>query len=226
MIHGLEYGVAYTYSKALDDRKSTTYLPYSITYGPASTDMRNRLTPNWVWDLPNASKHWDNLFSRSVIDGWELSGIASFISGEPAAVGLSTTNGENITGGGDGAHVILTGNPVLPKSKRTFSAYFNPTVFALPAVGQVGNAWNGAQFYGPGVNNWDMALTKKVQIKERVNVELRTETYNTFNHAQFSSVNTSAQFNPATGAQVNAALGMITGDRGPRIMQLAMRVNF
>jgi hypothetical protein len=226
MMHGLEYGVAYTYSKALDDRKSTTYLPDSLTYGPSSTDMRNRLTPNWVWDLPGVGSHWDNPFSRSVINGWELSGIASFISGEPTAIALSTTNGENITGGGDGAKVILTGNPVLSKSKRTFNNYFNPNVFALPAVGQIGNAWNGAPFYGPGVNNWDMALTKKVRIKERFNIELRTEAYNTFNHAQWSTVNTTAQFNPATGAQVNAALGRITGDRGPRIMQLALRLNF
>ena len=148
MSHGLAYGVAYTYSKALDDRKSTTYVPVSITYGPSSTDMRNRLTPNWVWDLPKASTHWDNPFSRWTLDNWEVSGVASFISGEPMAVGLSTTDNENITGGGDGAHVIQTGSAVLPKSKRTFDHYFNPNVFSLPAVGQIGNAWNGAQFYG------------------------------------------------------------------------------
>ena len=43
MSHGLTYGIAYTYAKALDDRKSTTYVPYSLTYGPSSTDMRHRL---------------------------------------------------------------------------------------------------------------------------------------------------------------------------------------
>jgi hypothetical protein len=128
--------------------------------------------------------------------------------------------------GGDGAQVILTGNAVLPKSKRTFDHYFNPSVFALPAVGQIGTAWNGAQFYGPGVNNWDIALTKKVRIKDLADIELRTETYNTFNHPQWSSVNKTAQFDPSTGDQVNSALGMITGDRGPRLMQLALRINF
>ena len=226
MTHGLEYGVSYTYSKALDDRRSTTYVPTSMTYGPSGNDMRNRITPNWVWDLPNAGKRWNNVLSRSVLDNWEVSGIASFISGQPMSVGLSTTNGENITGGGDGAHVIIAGNAVLPKSKRTFNQYFNPNVFALPAVGQIGNAWNGAQFYGPGVNNWDIALTKKVRIQDRTDIELRTETYNTFNHPQWSSVNSTAQFDPSTGNQVNSALGMITGDRGPRIMQLALRINF
>jgi hypothetical protein len=226
MSRGLAYGVAYTYSKALDDRKSTTYVPYYLTYGPSSTDMRNRLTPNWVWELPQTSTHWDNWFSRWTLDNWEVSGIASFISGEPMKVNLTTTNNENITGGGDGAQVILTGNAVLPKSKRTFNHYFNQNVFALPAVGQIGTSWNGAAFYGPGVNNWDIVATKNFRIKDRANVALRTETYNTFNHPQWSSVNNTAQFDPSTGDQVNSALGMITGDRGPRIMQLALRVNF
>jgi hypothetical protein len=226
MSHGLAYGLAYTYSKALDDRKSTTYVPYSLTYGPSSTDMRNRLTLNWVWALPKGSTHWDNGFSRWALDNWEVSGIASFISGQPMNVNLSTTNNENITGGGDGAQVILTGNPVLPKSMRTFDHYFNPNAFALPAKGQIGTAWNGAAFYGPGVNNWDIAATKHFRFGERVDIQLRVETYNTFNHPQWSGVNNTALFDPTTADQVNSALGRITGDRGPRIMQLALRVAF
>jgi Carboxypeptidase regulatory-like domain len=226
MSHGLVYGVAYTYSKALDDRKSTTYVPDSLTYGPSSTDMRHRLTPNWVWALPKVSTHWNNGFSRWVLDDWEVSGIVSFISGQPMNVNLSTTNNENITGGGDGAQVIITGNPVLDKSKRTFDHYFNPNAFALPATGQIGTAWNGAAFYGPGVNNWDIAATKHFRFGERVDTQLRVETYNTFNHPQWSSVNNTALFDPTTGDQVNSALGRITADRGPRIMQLALRVAF
>jgi len=226
MSHGLAYGVSYTYSKALDDRKSTTYVPSSLTYGPSSTDMRNRLTPYWVWELPKVSPHWNHWLSRWALDNWELSGIASFISGQPMNVNLSTTNNENITGGGDGAQVILTGNPVLPKSKRSFDHYFNPNVFALPAKGQIGTAWNGAAFYGPGVNNWDIAAEKHFHFGERVDAQLRVETYNTFNHPQWSSVNNTALFDPSTGEQVNAALGRITADRGPRLMQLALRVGF
>jgi hypothetical protein len=188
--------------------------------------MANRFTPNFVWDLPKASTGWNNLLSRGVLDNWQVSGILSFISGQPMNVNLSTTNGENITGGGDGARVIITGNAVLPKSQRTFDHYFNPNVFALPAVGTIGTAWNGAAFYGPGVNNWDLAVTKKIPIRERVDTQLRFEFYNAFNHAQFSGVNNTAQFDPTTGQQVNSSLGMLTSDRGPRIIQVALRINF
>jgi hypothetical protein len=226
MSQGLAFGVAYTYSKALDDRRSTTYVPYSLTYGPASTDTRNRFVANWVWELPKASTHWDNWFSRGALDNWEVSGIVSFISGQPMTVNLSTTNNENITGGGDGAQVILTGNAELPARQRTFDHYFNPNVFALPAKGEIGTAWNGAVFYGPGVNNWDISGTRNFLIKERVNVQLRGEMYNTFNHPQWSTVNNTALFDPSTGKQVNSALGMITGDRGPRLVQLALRIGF
>jgi hypothetical protein len=110
--------------------------------------------------------------------------------------------------------------------RRTFDHYFNPNVFALPAVGQIGTAWNGAVFYGPGVNNWDIAASKHFHFGDRVDVQLRTETYNTFNHPQWSTVNNTALFDPSTGDQINSALGRITGDRGPRLMQLALRAAF
>jgi len=226
MSHGLSYGASYTYSKALDDRKSTTYVPYSLTYGPSTNDMRNRLTPYWVWELPKASEHWNNGFSRWALDNWEISGLASFVSGQPMNVNLSTTNNENITGGGDGARVIITANPVLPKSQCSFDHYFNPNVFALPDTGQIGNAWNGAAFYGPGVNDWDIVVAKHFRFGERVDTQLRAEMYNTFNHPQWSSVNNTALFDPSTGDQLNSALGRITGDRGPRIVQLALRIGF
>ena len=235
MSHGLGVGVAYTWSKSLDDNWTTVYLPGKLQYGPTSVNMANRLVPNWVWDLPKASAHWNNLFSRGVLDNWQLSGIASFISGVPLTIGLSTTNSENITGGGDGARVIRTGNAVLPKSQRTFNQFFNTSVWALPAVNPIGaprtvnyigNGWT-PEVYGPGMNNWDIAVTKKIPItKERVAGQLRCEMYNAWNHPSFSSVNTSANFNPATGAQSNTAFGQLTADRMPRIIQVALRISF
>ena len=44
---------------------------------------------------------------------------------------------------------------------------------------------------GPGVNNWNTSLFKNFRIKERFNFQFRVEAYNTFNHTQFSGVDTS-----------------------------------
>ena len=62
--------------------------------------------------------------------------------------------------------------------------------------------------------------------KERLNVQLRFETYNLFNHTQFSTINTTATFNPATGAQTNGQFGAVTAARDPRQLQMAARVTF
>lgn len=222
---GLTYGIAYTWSKSLDDNRSTTYLPSSLTYGPTPLNRPHRLTADWVWSVPNTSQHWNNLFSRSVLDSWQVSGIASFISGPPYSVALSTTTGENITGGGDGAQVVVIGNPVLPKSQRTFYRYFNTSVFALPAIGTIGNQWTPS-FYGPGVNNWDISLMKNIPIKETVRPQLRVDMFNAFNHTQFNSVNYAATFDPKTDKQVNTAFGQLNADSGPRIIQVALRLTF
>jgi hypothetical protein len=69
-----------------------------------------------------------------VLSDWQCSGIASFVSGQPAGVSFSTTAGTDITGSStDGARVVMVGNPVLPKEDRTFYRYFNTGAFAVPA---------------------------------------------------------------------------------------------
>jgi hypothetical protein len=40
-------------------------------------------------------------------------------------------------------------------------------------------------FYGPGIDNYDMALRKLTRVTESASLEFRFETFNTFNHAQF-----------------------------------------
>jgi hypothetical protein len=54
---------------------------------------------------------------------------------------------------------------------------------------------------------------------------LRLETYNAFNHTQFSALNTTAQFN-TLGQQVNTAFLLPTTARPPRIVQVALRISF
>jgi hypothetical protein len=240
----LTFDGAYTWSKTLSDNLANTYLPTSLTYGPViGVNRPNRLTADWVWSLPKASRLWSNWLSRSVLDNWSFSGIASFITGASDMVGApgnsggcSPSNGENITGGGDGYKCLKSGDAVLSKGNRTFNRYFNTSVFALPesvaagaapgSVANVGNQWN-ASFYDPGVENWDFSFIKKISFVEKVNGELRGDMFNAFNHPQFSAVNTSASFDPTTGAQLNTGFGQLTSDnQGPRVVQLSMRVSF
>ena len=54
---------------------------------------------------------------------------------------------------------------------------------------------------------------------------LRLETYNTFNHTQFSGINSTAQFNTA-GSQVNTAFLLPNAARPARYVQVAARLWF
>lgn len=222
--NGLQFGAAYTWSKVLDDNRGTLYLPTSITYGPSSIDRPQRLVVNGLWTSPNGSRIWNNWAGKTILDHWQVSGIATFSAGGPQSVTLTTTNGENITGGGDGATVTVTGKAQLPRGDRTFHRFFNTSAFSLTPVGSVGNGWR-PEFYGPGINDVDTALIKNFQI-EKLGFQLRGEAYNVFNHTQFSSINTTALFNPSTGAQVNTQFGQYTASRTPRTLQISARIIF
>jgi hypothetical protein len=73
-------------------------------------------------------------------------------------------------------------------------------------------------FHGPGQNVTNLALMKDIQLKEQMRLELRLESYNTFNHVNFNLPN----------LDVNSRnFGRITGDAlGPRVVQLAGKFYF
>ena len=97
-------------------------------------------------------------------------------------------------------------------------------MFALPPLGYIGNAARDV-YRGPGQNQWDLATFKNFVFREKLTFQLRGEFYNAFNHVQWSTINSAAKFN-ATGQQTNNLFGEATADRGPRLIQVALRVNF
>jgi len=163
--------------------------------------------------------------AKAVLDNWQVNGIASFISGAPLGIAATTTTGIDITGSPtDGYRTVITGNAILLKDQRTVSRFFDTSVFRLPAIGSFGNAAKTV-IRGPGTNNWDLAVMKNFNIKERARFQFRAEMYNAFNHTQFSAVDTTARFDPL-GAQVNTQFGQLTNTAAPRTMQLALRFLF
>ena len=86
---------------------------------------------------------------------------------------------------------------------------------------------NAAKFNlrGPGINNQDWAVFKNFSIREPLRLQFRCETYNTWNHTQYSAVDTTARFDPQ-GNQVNNRMGELTSARAARIIQFALRFYF
>jgi hypothetical protein len=227
----LQFGVSYTYSKAMDLTSSDggglpIFRPYRVwSYGKSSYDQTHVLVINSIVDLPQGSRIWRNRFTEQAFDGWQLSTIATFASGFPLGINYTTTDNADITGGGDGARVNVTGKAELPYGERSFDRFFNTAVFARPGKGDPGNAPKDVM-RGPGFNNWDAALYKKFPFgSEQRYLQLRWEVYNVFNHTQFSTLDTNARFDPS-GAQVNPTFGTVTGTNTPRVMQMSLKIVF
>ncbi|MCC6292219.1 MAG: TonB-dependent receptor [Bryobacterales bacterium] len=228
-VAGLQFGAAWTWSKAMDfidsDADVITPLvsPRIWQYGLAGFDRTHVFKFDWLWNVPKAPT--GNRALRYVLNDWQLSGITSFVSGAPLPVNFTTTTVMDITGTPSLApRINVTGNPVLPKGERSFSRNFRTDVFSLPARGSIGTAAKNI-IRGPGMNNWDIALFKDFPIRERMRFQYRWEVYNAFNHAQFASLDTTARFDPQ-GRQVNTRLGEFVSARAPRVMQMALRFYF
>jgi hypothetical protein len=226
---GLQFGAAWTWSKALDyndndnETISTLVSPRVWNYGLASFDRTHVLKLNWLWDVPRTP--WRGGPLNWIFNDWRLSGITSFVSGAPLGAGFTQVAATDITGTpSQAARIVVLDNPVLPKSERTFSRNFRTDVFAAPAVGTIGNAAK-TLIRGPGINNWDIAILKSFPVREPLRLQFRCEIYNAFNHTQFQNLDTTARFD-AQGRQVNARLGEFTSARPARIMQFALRLSF
>ena len=111
------------------------------------------------------------------------------------------------------------GNLQINHNPRNGQPYFNTALFSPNALGTQGNAAR-RPFYGPGVNNWDMALHKVTKLTETKSLEFRFETFNTFNHAQFyGSGSVDGNINDAT-------FGKVLKAAPPRISQVALKLLF
>lgn len=223
---GVQFGVAYTFSKLMEYSGIPMYRPLRVwSYGKAGSDQTHNLVFNYTWDVPAASRLWNNRAVRFGLDNWQISGITAFVSGQPSGVGFSTTDGADLSGGGDGTRIIVTGRAALPHGERTQRQWFNTSVFARPQRGDPGNAPRDV-FRGPGHNNWDISIVKNFPLYSEARFfQFRTELYNAFNHTQFSGVDSTARFDPQ-GNQVNARFGEVTSARTARVLQLSLRVTF
>jgi hypothetical protein len=159
------------------------------------------------------------------VDNWVLSGITTFSTGAPTTPTFSTVDGADLTGSSESAVITVTGDPRISKSDRTMERFFKTEVFQRTAKGSFGNAGIGL-VRQPGQNNWDMALSKRFPLwNEKRYLQFRGETFNTWNHTQFSAANTQARFNK-DGQQVSTAFGYLGGARSPRIVQLSLKAIF
>jgi hypothetical protein len=213
---------AYTWAKITDDvdgpaNSSPIQDIYNLRaeHGIASYDVPHRFVGNYVYRIPlgRGSKALNGVpVVQDVVRGWEISGVTEFQVGLPLAATQS-----NGTGGFTGTQrPNQIAAAALARGQRTLGEWFNTNAFMVAPPFTAGTEPRFS-FYGPGINNWDTALMRNFPLRERVNLQLRGEFYNTFNHPNFKNPNTTIG---------NVNYGKITSDNGPRVMEVALRIFF
>ena len=247
---GLQFGVAYTYSKTLTDVTGVGTFPLGggayndqlnpmDGYGPADFDTRHRFVANYLWNLPNFRDNQG--FAGKALSGWGVSGVVVVQSGpaltftDPGAGTIFGFGGPFSPVGaslcpGKTAADIKKGGSVESTTGAPFGM-FNNVFCPAPAIG------NGTGFgtlgrgiiYGPGQHNMDMSIFKDFKVgglSEAGMIQFRTEFFNTFNTPQFAS-QTTTQFS-TTITQIGApTFGQVTATTvSPRIIQFGLKYTF
>ena len=70
-----------------------------------------------------------------------------------------------------------------PKTNGNF--WFNPNDFADPPLGQFNNGTQRTICCGPGLNDWDFSVHKKIPLTESTYLQFQAEFFNIFNHTEF-----------------------------------------
>ena len=255
----LAAGGSYTWQKTLDDGAARTFnvgVPLHRFYGPPGSDRRHNLQINWTYALTNSFKD-KGMFMHEVVGGWNFQGLASFVSGAPGTISGSfgyDINGASAAGNNGGPVALnILSNTVLSKGLRAQPSltqapqYLNLAAVGIPAGGPgtctvaggptscgLGNESLREGYRGPGINNWDMSLFKNFPLgAESRQFQLRFETYNTFNHTQFSGVNSSVSINLVGGVPTiapitaqNKTFGQYNGTQAQRIIVLGGKILF
>jgi hypothetical protein len=191
---------------------SNPYGGWQYDMGRSGYDRLHNLSFNFIYELP-FMRHASNALARTLVGGWEVSGIVTIESGTPLNIGLTGDQGGNGIGGTN--RPDKTGALSTPHTKQQ---WITGSAFAPPAVGDWGTLGHNA-IDGPGRDNWNLSLFKNFVFSEArgSQFELRLETFNTFNHPQISGMPTN--FGDAHFGQPNA---FFPG----RIVQLGGKITF
>jgi len=222
----LEFSAAYTYGKSLDQSSNIgeEVNPFNpeLSYALSSYDVRQNFVFSYEYQLS-----FDQLFHPNRLSsGWSLSGITRFASGFPITMvnnGDNSLIGTNPNGINNSSidEPDYSGGPLhLNHNPRTNgNNYFDSTVFSMNALGTPGTS-KRRFFYGPGADNYDMAIAKTLMLTESKSMLFRVDAFNVFNHTQFDGPSS------VDGNIGSSTFGQAISAAPPRILQGALKLTF
>jgi TonB dependent receptor len=217
---------SYTYGKSLDHSSNigeeVNPANAALSYAISAFDIRHNFVVSYEYVLPvDRAFHVANRWTKD----WSISGITHLTTGFPVTLvnnsdnSLLGTNPNGINNSSVDEPEYTSGPLQINHNPRNGNAYFNTSLFGLQPLGTPGNSPRRL-FYGPGAENFDVALSKKLDLNETKALLFRVEAFNVFNHAQF--------FGPLSvnGTLGSSSFGDVVSAAPPRILQLAVKFSF
>ncbi|HEX6124901.1 MAG TPA: hypothetical protein VFZ23_05950, partial [Pyrinomonadaceae bacterium] len=243
---GLEFNVAYTFSKSIDvmssdpgstagsgkpDVPNTGFIAQADASnlennrGLSDFDRTHRFSTNFVYEIPNFG--WNN----PLVTGWSVSGFFQAQSGTPFTIFASepeigsAAQYANTTRGAGGLYRLGFGRPnIICSADEVISGYSTSNVFAFDrscfssARGRFGNLGRNT-FRGPMQKRFDLSVAKTTRLTERISFELGFDIFNVFDTVNFA--------NPNNDLQDSVDFGVITNTvGGPRVGQFRAKLRF
>ena len=234
LTHGLNFHIAYTWSKSIDDASNGIYggtrgvsfpqdsFNLRAERAVSSFDLRHRFSANLTYDL-NLNR-WLNSWPKHLTEGWQLSGIYTGASGIPITPFLSV----DVSGTGE-----LNDRPNLvadPNSGALHDAaqWFNKAALMRPANGTFGSSGRNT-IIGPTLHIVDFSVSKATRLTERFSLQFRAEFFNLFNRANLSLPN--VDFNSGAFGSISETPDVTAGnprlgEGGPRVGQFGLKLIF
>jgi hypothetical protein len=219
--HGLQFQASYTLSKSLDDGSTfeETLDPFNFRASRALSlfNSHQRFVVSYDWELP-IPEHKG--FAGKVLNDWAVSGITQFQTGFP--IRLDTENDNELIAsifflGTEAPQQVAPFQKLNPKTSGSF--WFNPNDFQDPQLGHFNIGTQRSVCCGPGLDQWDFSVHKKIALTEDKYFQFRAEIFNIFNHTNF--------YNPDGHFSDGPTLfGKITQAQDPRLVQFALKFYF
>lgn len=228
LTRGLQALASYTWSHTIDD-DSTSSTNRVAKRGDADFDLRHVFSAAVTYDIPSAKSL--GAAGDAFLGGWSIDGSLHAQSAFPvdpiARTFTEPTDGTVINVRPN----LITGVPLyIDDATAPGGRIINRAAFLVPAVGQSGTLGRNVL---RGLPAWqlDFALRRRFTLTEKLNLQLRAEAFNLFNHPNFGAIQTSLtspNFGRATN-MLNRQLGGVSHlyqIGGPRSLQFALRLQF
>jgi hypothetical protein len=208
--HTIDDSTNELFSSVVNPRRPFDWMNLGLDRGRSTLDIRHKFAMSWIYELPNLET--DNGLLKTLLRGWQWNGTYLVQTGQPVSILSNADANANGDAAGDrgilnpggiasvgtavdyvcvgagGATSVAPVNPGCSGGSANVAGYIaqNPNaryvqaeLGAFPTLGR-------NSFESPGMNVWNLGLFKNTKLTEGATLQFRADTFNTFNHRNFS----------------------------------------